>query len=785
MNGVLRRTHLILRRGYLLTFPVVLPAGSTEKFCMSLHGSDNFKSYTLTLTHQDTEIVEEFNLWTVQFRVLTMKRDLKPRIGQISQVFIKDSNDVRVKQWLDVQSEGLTSLDFQLAREPLLGVWKIEATIDGDLTTQTFKVDEYVLPKFEVTINPPKFLLSNSSTVEGEICAKYTYGKPVRGRLEAEICLGGHRSINAPCASIVEEIEGCYSFSVNATDVGFRKGYYFYRAELKISAEVWEAETGVMVKESHKGPRISFDPLKITLKDDSNKFFKPSFPYHGRAEVTKPDGSVAPGEIIEITMINYKYDIRLSKNFTSDKNGIIKFSSCHQPLSFNMAEFSVQARAVEYTDEGGVPTFRLYMPRAYSTIKQWFSPSKSFIQIPQINHTVKCGEEVTLDIPYTTTLDSYTLFHYQVMSRGKMLHTGHKEHHFLKHDKTQMLDVPQEECLILEVENRVPTSPPTPTTTVHVDPTHTTSTFARPSPPTPPTPGLEKLIEEPFQPELFEPLNEPLGMPFEPLNSPIRKKRYIMPPNQEEKIEISENPSTHISHVKIKFVVTPDMAPHAKLLVYYIREDGETVADSISFNVEKCFRNKVSMEFNNDQVLPGAETIIKVEASPGSLCSIGVVDKSINILGGDHQLTPEKLLAAIEDLDLSKYNNLYNDNDYCERKRKTEKEASEGESMEMADSLYGWYYYSSKYVDSIQAFKKMGLRVMTNLQVESRPCSYSHPVVYDSVPMPLSGGIARQFLPTSRRVPNSATQRNVVINNKNVIRNYFPETWLWSLEKIG
>ena len=50
----------------------------------------------------------------------------------------------------------------------------------------------------------------------------------------------------------------------------------------------------------------------------------------------------------------------------------------------------------------------------------------------------------------------------------------------------------------------------------------------------------------------------------------------------------------HKSHMFVEFAVTADMSPQGHILIYYIREDGETVADSAEFDVEKCFANQVS-----------------------------------------------------------------------------------------------------------------------------------------------------------------------------------------------
>lgn len=50
------------------------------------------------------------------------------------------------------------------------------------------------------------------------------------------------------------------------------------------------------------------------------------------------------------------------------------------------------------------------------------------------------------------------------------------------------------------------------------------------------------------------------------------------------------------------------------------------------------------MEFVKSPIKPGSNATIRVSGDPGSVCSIGVVDKSIEILKADHQLTPEKVL---------------------------------------------------------------------------------------------------------------------------------------------
>lgn len=43
----------------------------------------------------------------------------------------------------------------------------------------------------------------------------------------------------------------------------------------------------------------------------------------------------------------------------------------------------------------------------------------------------------------------------------------------------------------------------------------------------------------------------------------------------------------------LRLAVTPSMAPLGRLLVFYVRENGEGVADSLQFAVETFFENQV------------------------------------------------------------------------------------------------------------------------------------------------------------------------------------------------
>ncbi|GBO33769.1 Ovostatin, partial [Araneus ventricosus] len=110
-----------------------------------------------------------------------------------------------------------------------------------------------------------------------------------------------------------------------------------------------------------------------------------------------------------------------------------------------------------------------------------------------------------------------------------------------------------------------------------------------------------------------------------------------------------------IGEVYIPVDVDADLSPSFTLLLYYVREDRETVADSQKIEVEKCFKNKVDFEFGDEAKQPGTKTSITVKASPNSLCGLKVVDKSVSLLNSNNQLTKERIFQILESLDSGNY----------------------------------------------------------------------------------------------------------------------------------
>ena len=67
---------------------------------------------------------------------------------------------------------GLGDFSLGLSEEPVQGEWSIVVKQGDNEEMNSFTVEEYVLPKFEVTITPPTFVTINTTNITVQLCAK-------------------------------------------------------------------------------------------------------------------------------------------------------------------------------------------------------------------------------------------------------------------------------------------------------------------------------------------------------------------------------------------------------------------------------------------------------------------------------------------------------------------------------------------------------------------------------------------------------------------------------------
>ena len=157
----------------------------------------------------------------------------------------------RIAQWLNVDNEkGLIHKELQLIEEPEKGTYKIlvKGSPGSKTVTKTFKIQDYVLPRFEVKIDTPKYLLATDKSASFKVCVTYTFGQPVRGKLTGTIDNGGwrNRKVSVP---INQPIFGCVDIRVPLDDLKVNdRNFYIYSVRMNVQFE--EDGTGTVVKKS-------------------------------------------------------------------------------------------------------------------------------------------------------------------------------------------------------------------------------------------------------------------------------------------------------------------------------------------------------------------------------------------------------------------------------------------------------------------------------------------------------------------------------------------------------
>ncbi|XP_042565902.1 CD109 antigen [Clupea harengus] len=98
------------------------------------------------------------------------------------------------------------------------------------------------------------------------------------------------------------------------------------------------------------------------------------------------------------------------------------------------------------------------------------------------------------------------------------------------------------------------------------------------------------------------------------------------------------------------FSLTPDesWAPEACVVVYCVRPDGEIINDALRVPVHQALRNTVSLQWGRDTVSPGEEVTLEVSVSePGSVLGILVVDRATHQPEDDNDITEDEVLDEL------------------------------------------------------------------------------------------------------------------------------------------
>nr|XP_013008413.1 LOW QUALITY PROTEIN: ovostatin homolog [Cavia porcellus] len=205
----------------------------------------------------------------------------------------------------------------------------------------------------------------------------------------------------------------------------------------------------------------------------------------------------------------------------------------------------------------------------------------------------------------------------------------------------------------------------------------------------------------------------------------------------------------------------------------------KVVADSVKFQIEQCFKNKVSIQFSKEQELPGSNTTLYLQAAPDSLCALRAVDKSVLLLRPEQQLSAESVYNMLPYRELYGYfyNGLNLDDGRVEP------------CIPQKNMFYNGLYYTPVPIfedgDTYEILTRMGLKVFTNLHYRKPElCMMDESEPYIR-PLYLGRESYVQF--ASPAMASFALRENANQVQQTMIetvRTKFPETWIWDLFSV-
>ncbi|XP_030601189.1 alpha-2-macroglobulin-like isoform X2 [Archocentrus centrarchus] len=623
----------------------------------------------------------------VNFRVVTMDNKMRPVNQLYSVIELEDPNDNRVGQWLNETSSGkILQLSYSLDTEAREGPYQIIVSVGANKVYHSFKVEKYVLPKFDVTLNVHEEVNIEQEEIEAEVCAKYTYGQPVPGLVIVNVCRpvrwyvmhsfdlltledNQHDSLQlmiaGPCRTERKQADktGCTTFSFKMS--------FFNKIDQMVLQDVLDIKTKVkedgtsISRPQEKRIQISYVLGKVSFID-MPKFWERGSNVEGKVKAVYHNNTPIYDTPVYL-FVGSSWEAHSLQNLTTDSNGVASFSfntdglpgyiQLHASLTSTLD--TQEDRTVYYeTGEHTVPMFQPSSPDG-KTI--------SSLEVKKKDKPLPCDTEEDIYIQYTIVGEAQGSVDvmYLVLSRGAVTTQGLKQF-------------------------KVP----------------------------------DRSVTE--------------------------------------------------GQVSFKLRVSHEVAPEFEVVAYAILPSETIIAHSTEFSTDKCFSNKVSLEFSPSSAVPGEETNMQVKALPHSLCGVSAVDKSVLIKEPGITLDADKIFDL---LPIKKSSHVpYEVRDATE-------------CLNVRPKRYILPYPGQKTPNiADEVFQKVGLKMATNLFFRLPSCLNLQGKLYHAGPDLAYDHNTISAIYSVHMVPvpvNFYGHLRPEAPPVETIRSFFPETWIWDLVEVG
>ncbi|XP_054418212.1 complement C3 [Pteronotus mesoamericanus] len=364
---------------------------------------------------------------TVFYRIFTVDHKLLP-VGRTVIINIETPDGILVKR--DTRSSlnplGILPLSWNIPELVNMGQWKIRVHYEDSpqqVFSTEFEVKEYVLPSFEVQVEPTEkfYYIDDPKGLEVTITARFLYGKNVDGT--AFVIFGvqdGDQRIPVSQSLSRVVIEDGIGEAVLKREV-LLDGVLPSREDALVGKSLYVSVTVIlhsgsdMVEAERSGIPIVTSPYQIHFTK-TPRFFKPAMPFDLMVFVTNPDGS--PARRVPVGAQDYAQ----AQSLTQD-DGVAKLTintvKSQQPLSITVR-----------TMKEGLPRERQATNKMQALPYTTMGNSNNYLHLSVPRVELQPGD--TLNVNFHLRMDpgqdaKIRYYTYLIMNKGKLLRVGRQE----------------------------------------------------------------------------------------------------------------------------------------------------------------------------------------------------------------------------------------------------------------------------------------------------------------------------------------------------------------------
>ncbi|KAK1890079.1 Complement C3 [Dissostichus eleginoides] len=354
-----------------------------------------------------------YRMFAVTPRMEPVERDDANQMdASIAIEFVTPEGIILARDPVSLKS-GIHSGDYQLAEVVSTGLWKVVTKFHSNPQqsfSAAFEVKEYVLPSFEVKLNPTSsFFYVDDEELTVNIKATYLFGQEVNGMAYVVFGLindGVKKSFPSSLQRVqIERGVGAVTLKKEHITTTFQNIEELVTKSIFVAVSVLTENGGEMVEAELRNIQIVKSPYTIHFKK-TPKYFKPGMSFQVVVEVMNPDNTPAQGVAVVVEPGTV--------NGITAENGMAR-------LTINTGGYP-QLTINAKTNDPRISSTR--QASANMTALPYITQSENYIHIGMVSAEVQLGNNMKIDLNLKRKESYDTDITYLIMSRGQLVQKG-------------------------------------------------------------------------------------------------------------------------------------------------------------------------------------------------------------------------------------------------------------------------------------------------------------------------------------------------------------------------